>query len=235
MELQFGEGGDDSKNFVDELFSAYARYAKSLNLKMELLQSSFGHITAQVNGQGAGRAFARENGQHVVQRVPPNEHGGRRHTSVISVGVLSLPPVNMQKSLPESELDITCALGTGPGGQHRQKTASCVRAKHKPTGLQVVIDGRDQHQNRKVAIRILTAKVNEFYINKEKSVYDAERRQKMGDGGRGQKVRTYNFIRGKIVDHTLNTCISIKEFERGNFSKLFRVDAKRNSADIRTG
>lgn len=221
IEVQFGEGGQDSKIFVDELFSAYCKYAKSLGLNAELLNSSFGHITAKIWGNGAAQAFAHETGQHVVQRVPPTERDGRRHTSIIAVAVLPLPPEKFLKPLPESEVEITCMIGTGPGGQHRQKTASCVRAKHKPTGLQVVIDARDQHQNRKVAMRILTARVNEFYANKQQMAYNTERRQKMGDGGRGAKIRTYNFCDSRVVDHrTGKKTKNIKAIMQGNFSLI---------------
>jgi peptide chain release factor len=46
----------------------------------------------------------------------------------------------------------------GPGGQHQNKTASAVRAVHKPTGLAVVArDGRSQHRNKAVALKRLGA------------------------------------------------------------------------------
>jgi len=46
----------------------------------------------------------------------------------------------------------------GPGGQHQNKTASAVRAVHKPTGLAVVArDGRSQHRNKAIALKRLGA------------------------------------------------------------------------------
>jgi protein subunit release factor A len=43
-------------------------------------------------------------------------------------------------------------------------------------------------------------------------------------GGRGNKVRTYNFIRGEIEDHTLNKKTNeVKSFMKGNFKVLFGV------------
>jgi ribosome-associated protein len=44
-------------------------------------------------------------------------------------------------------------VGSGPGGQHRNKTASAVRLLHPATGLQVTAtERRSQAQNRTVAL-----------------------------------------------------------------------------------
>jgi peptide chain release factor 1 len=72
---------------------------------------------------------------------------------------------------------------------------------HRPTGLSVFINGRDQGQNKKEALRILTARVNELRLNKEQADYHKLRKEQWGGGGRGNKVRTYNFLNGRAVDH----------------------------------
>jgi len=179
----------------------YARYVQSLNFKAEILHSSFGHKIVQMSGKGIGKSFKNESGKHICQRVPPTETKGRRHTSVVAVAVLPLPPEQDCMPLPDSELEVTTMIGTGPGGQHRQKTASCVRIKHKPTGITVVIDGRDQHQNRKHALRIITARVNEKRLKEMAAKYDANRKQSLANAGRGDKTRTYNFIDSRVTDH----------------------------------
>jgi peptide chain release factor len=44
----------------------------------------------------------------------------------------------------------------GPGGQHQNKTASAIRAVHRPTGLAVIArDGRSQHRNKASALQRL--------------------------------------------------------------------------------
>lgn len=49
-------------------------------------------------------------------------------------------------------------VGSGPGGQHRNKTASAVRLLHPATGLAVTAtERRSQAQNRAVALRRLRA------------------------------------------------------------------------------
>lgn len=138
--MQFGEGGSDSKIFVDEISSAYARYAKSLGFNTDLLSSNDGHVILKVVGLGAGKAFQNEPGKHCCQRVPDTENHGRRHTSMISVAILPIQE-NVYKPLDAEEIEITTCKGSGPGGQHRNTTDSAVRVKHIPTGITVFIDG----------------------------------------------------------------------------------------------
>jgi protein subunit release factor A len=51
--------------------------------------------------------------------------------------------------LKKSDLKIETMRGQGPGGQHRNKTDSCVRILHVPTGISVISNGRCQHKNKR--------------------------------------------------------------------------------------
>lgn len=207
--------------FVDDLLATYVRYATSLKFHCEILTEEDGHAILKVTGTGVWKAFKNEGGKHCVQRVPPTERSGRRQTSMISVAVLPLPPVVKGDELPEHELDIIFQCGHGPGGQHQNKTASAVRMKHKPTGMVVFINGRDQHSNKREALQILTARVNAQKNKQTWDEYNKVRKEQMGGGGRGNKVRTYNFIRGEIVDHRLNRSTKdVKSFMKGDFKTL---------------
>jgi ribosome-associated protein len=54
--------------------------------------------------------------------------------------------------------DVSTFVGGGPGGQHRNKTASAVRLVHLPTGVTVTAtERRSQAQNRGVALERLRA------------------------------------------------------------------------------
>lgn len=186
--------------FVDDLFSIYMKYAVTLNFKATLLHTSYGHVIAKVTGTNVGSAFQHESGQHCCQRVPETEVKGRRHTSFVKVGVLPIQEAT-DEALLDSDLEVTTQNGHGPGGQHQNKTESAVRMKHKPTGLIVFINGRDQHSNRREARKILTARVNELRKSERDADYAKNRRLQMGDGNRGEKIRTYNFILNRAVDH----------------------------------
>jgi peptide chain release factor 1 len=175
----------------------------------------------QVSGENPWRVFRNEIGKHVVQRCPETERGSRRHTSVIAVGVLPLFDYRDQP-LRESDLETITQRKGGPGGQHRNKTDSAVRMKHIPTGLTVFIDGRDQSQNKSKALQILTSKVNNYYYEQAQRTHSANRKEQIGDAGRTGKIRTYNFIESRVVDHRLGKKTNrIKEVMKGNLDELF--------------
>jgi peptide chain release factor 1 len=224
VEVHAGEGGTDSKLFVHDLFAAYAKYAASLGFKGELLDSTEGRVVGQFVGKGVGKAFSQEIGKHVVQRVPPTEKGGRWQTSVVSVAVLPLPPQNQVQLLPESELDISYIKGGGPGGQKVNVTSSTVRIRHVPTKIQVCIcTERSQLQNKTQALRILSAKVNEQRNGNVQFAYAEGRKAQVGDRGRGDKIRTYNYIKLRAVDHrTRKKTNKVRDvIEKGKFQLLF--------------
>lgn len=207
--------------FVHDLAAAYVKYAQFLDLKREILHTSDGHVVLKFKGNDVWKAFQHEGGKHCVQRVPPTENKGRRHTSTISVMVLPLPPARDLKPLAGADLKVKTQGGHGKGGQHQNVTDSAVRMKHTPTGLHVFINGRDQHVNRREALRILTARVNEYYQRLEQQEYSQDRKKQHGGGNRSDKKRTYNFINSRVVDHALGTKTKqIKQVMKGRFDLL---------------
>jgi len=225
LEVQFGEGGSDSKLFVHDLFAAYCKYSIANNVKVELLSSSNGHIVAKFIGKKAGQLFKNESGKHCVQRVPPTESKGRVHTSIISVAVL--PFDDGFKQLDKSEIQCSSSIktqgGHGKGGQHQNKRSCAVRMVHKATKLSVFINGRSQLDNKKEALRILSAKVNAFYKEANDKKNRKEIKKQLGGGGRSDKIRTYNFVNSRVVDHRLGLKTRrIKDIMKGKFELLFQ-------------
>jgi peptide chain release factor len=71
----------------------------------------------------------------------------------------------------ETDVHYQAIRSSGPGGQHVNKVSSAIRAKHIPTGIQVlVMDSRSQHQNKKLALSRLKEKVKNEFFHKEKMV-----------------------------------------------------------------
>lgn len=212
----------DSKLFVHDLAAAYVKYAKSLNFSAEILHTSEGHEVLQINGRNVWNYFKDETGNHVVQRIPPTESKGRKQTSYVRVGVLPLKKESEYKKLAEKDLEITAQTGRQKaGGQNVNKVCSAIRAVHKPTGIKVFINGRDQGSNKYKAMQILTARVNDHYSGIDKRSYDSIRKNQLGDGSRGNKVRTYNFLESRVVDHiTGKKTGNVKAVMKGQFELL---------------
>jgi len=194
-------------------------YCQLQGLKTELVHKAYGKVGFLVRGNNGPEAFQHEPGKHVVQRYPPTETKGRRHTSTITVSVLEL--TNNQCALCDRDIEITTQRGSGPGGQHQNKTESAVRMIHKPTGLSVYINGRSQKANKKEARRILETRVVQRHSSLEKKKRDGDKREQVDGGGRGNKVRTYNFIANRVVDHVRGTKTGlIKQVMKGRFDLL---------------
>lgn len=223
VELHAGEGGTDSKLFIKDLRTAYCKYAEKNKLNWEIVTDEPGSTTILFSGDEVGSFFEHESGKHCVQRVPPTERGGRSHTSIISVAVLPIL-THSDTTLNPNDLEIQATKGSGPGGQNKNKVSSAIRMRHIPTGFVVFIDGRDQLQNKKKALKILTARVGAFYKEKKEREYGDIRRNQLGGGGRSDKCRTYNFIKSRVVDHRLGTKTSqIQAVMKGDFGKILNV------------
>ncbi|HEY9718463.1 MAG TPA: peptide chain release factor-like protein, partial [Trichormus sp.] len=153
-------------------------------------------------------------------RIPPTESKGRRHTSVVAVAVMPLSQ-QADAALPAAEIEITTQRGHGKGGQHQNKVESAVRAVHKPTGISVFINGRDQYRNKQLALEILQARVAEQKRQLAQHQRNQLKVEQLGYGSRSGKIRTYNFISSIVIDHcTGNKTHKIEEVMKGRFDLL---------------
>ncbi|CAL2057851.1 peptide chain release factor H [Tenacibaculum sp. 190524A05c] len=74
----------------------------------------------------------------------------------------------------ERDIEFQAIRSSGPGGQHVNKVSSAVRAKHIPTGVQVLVsESRSQHQNKKLAINRLKEQLANYNIQQlQKNIQD---------------------------------------------------------------
>jgi peptide chain release factor 1 len=179
-----------------------------------------GILIFKVKGKNAKKCFDNESGGIQWQRVPPTEKKGRVQTSLITVAVL---PEEEYKAVTIDENDLNWAFkrGSGPGGQHKNRTDSCVVLTHKPSGIVVTIDGRKQGQNKQEALKVLSQRLEEQSRNENKTQGRQERLSQIGPGFRGHnKIRTVRFKDGVVIDHRLGKTIPLKDYLRGNLSNL---------------
>lgn len=224
VEIRGAAGGDEGNIFAGDLFRMYSYYAESLGYKVEVMESSEGEaggyalISFQVKGLDAYRHFKFESGAHRVQRVPKTETQGRVHTSTATVIVF--PDVEEEDvEIPDSDLEIETHRASGAGGQHINKTDSAVRIVHKPTGITVNCqDGRNQIANKETALRIIRARVYDYYKQKKEEEEGRIRRSKIGTGDRSEKIRTYNYPQNRVSDHRIG--LTINQLDRIMEGKL---------------
>ena len=160
-----------------------------------------------------------ESGGHRWQRVPPTERKGRVHTSTVTVVVRD--PARVAYVINEKDVDMRFTKDTGPGGQHRNKTESCVVLTHRPTGISVKAAERCQHANRRNAWITLRERVSEHYGNVDNQAVSKERRAKAGSGMRGDKIRTYAVHHHVANDHRSNIKVQWRSIENGDLLAFY--------------
>jgi peptide chain release factor 2 len=148
-------------------------------------------ITLDVRGPMAYGYLKSEIGVHRLVRISPFDANKRRHTSFASVDVMAQPDEEAEIVVNEEDVELEFFHAGGAGGQHVNKTASAVRVRHIPSGIVVACQQeRSQHKNRKMALKILTAKLRR--IGEEK--HDAEIAKLYGEKGEiawGNQIRSY--------------------------------------------
>ncbi|BCS81479.1 peptide chain release factor 1 [Anaerocellum diazotrophicum] len=230
MEIRAGAGGEEAALFAAELFRMYSRYAERKNWKVEVMSTSesdldgFKEVIFMISGKGAYSRLKYESGVHRVQRVPVTESGGRIHTSTATVAVL--PEVeDVEVEIREEDLEIDTFRAGGAGGQHVNKTESAVRIVHKPTGIVVTCqDERSQHANRDRAMKILRARLYDYYQSIQQKEIESQRRSQVGTGDRSERIRTYNFPQGRVTDHRIGlTLYKLEQILDGDLDEI--IDA----------
>ena len=230
MEIRAGTGGEEAALFAADLFRMYTRYAEKKGWKVEVLSANetglggFKEVIFLIQGKGAYSRLKFESGVHRVQRVPVTESSGRIHTSAATVAVLP-EAEDVEVEIKEDDLIIETFRSSGAGGQHVNTTDSAVRITHKPTGIVVSCQSeRSQIQNRMKAMKILRARLKDYYERQKKQEIDSMRKSLVGSGDRSEKIRTYNFPQGRVTDHRINlTVYNLQEVLNGELDEI--IDA----------
>ena len=227
VEIRGGAGGEEAALFAYELYRMYVKFAESNRWKTEEIDSNetelggIKEVVFSINGKGAYSKLKYESGVHRVQRVPDTESQGRIHTSTVTVAVLP-EAEDVEINIEEKDLKIDTFRSSGAGGQHVNKTESCIRMTHIPTGIVVTCqDERSQIKNRERAMSILKSKLYTFFKEQADSEYSANRKSQVGTGDRSERIRTYNYPQGRITDHRINYSIfNIEPFLDGEMTEL---------------
>ena len=227
MEIRAGAGGEEASLFAYELYRLYVRYSEKNRWRTEEIDNNstelggVKEVIFSISGKSAYSKLKYESGVHRVQRVPETESQGRVHTSTATVAVL--PEVtDVEVNIDEKDLRVDTLRSSGAGGQHVNKTESCIRLTHIPTGIVVLCqDERSQTKNREKAMRVLKSRLYDYYQSQYEKEYSENRRSQVGTGDRSERIRTYNFPQGRVTDHRIGlTLHSIDNFMLGDIEEM---------------
>ena len=227
MEIRAGAGGEEASLFAYELYRLYVKYSEKNRWKTEEIENNstelggIKEVVFSISGKSAYSKLKFESGVHRVQRVPETESQGRVHTSTATVAVL--PEVeDVEVHIDEKDLKIDTLRSSGAGGQHVNKTESCIRLTHLPTGIVVLCqDERSQTKNREKAMKVLKSRLYDLYQSQYDKEYADNRRSQVGTGDRSERIRTYNFPQGRVTDHRIGlTLHSIDAFMMGDIEEM---------------
>jgi peptide chain release factor 1 len=227
IEIRGAEGGEEANLWARDLYEMYTRFADRRGWTQEVLSLSesdmggIGEVTFKLAGDGVWARMKHEAGPHRVQRVPVTESQGRIHTS--SATVTAMPEADeVDVEIQDRDLNIDVYRSSGPGGQSVNTTDSAVRITHLPTGLVVQSqDQKSQLQNKAKAMIVLRSRLLKLQQEEREAESSATRKSQVGGGGRGEKIRTYNYKENRVTDHRIGlTTYSLNKVLEGYLDEI---------------
>ena len=121
----------------------------------------------------------------------------------------------------DADLRIEWYSGTGAGGQYRNKHQNSCRITHIPTGIVATSQCRSRQNSYNEARSDIERRVIDLENSALVLNVAVDRRNQVGSGMRGDKIRTYRFQDDRVLDHRSNKSASTKKVLSGNFNLLW--------------
>jgi protein subunit release factor A len=150
-------------------------------------------------------------GIHRIQEVS----GKRRHTSVISVAVVS--GEHRVTEVQPNDVNYQEYRSSGAGGQHRNKVATAIRATHLPTGtVACAEDSKSHHINRENAYKKLVVILQQKQDDELRQKTNVQRNNQIGAGTRPEASWNWTSWRDEVSIPGYGTR-SMKQVLKGKF------------------
>jgi peptide chain release factor 1 len=141
------------------------------------------------------------------------------HTSTVTVAVMDDVAVKAIE-FNDKDFRIEWYSGTGCGGQNRNKVKSSCRLTHIPTGIVQTSQTRSRENSYALAREAIEKEVTKQSHGNTQQAVSLDRKQQVGSGMRGDKIRTYREQDGIVTDHRSNMKVSLKLIEQGRLELL---------------
>lgn len=132
--------------------------------------------------------------------------------------------------LRKCDIDREPYKASGPGGQHRNKTETAIRLRHRPTGVVAqCCSERSQSYNYEAAWKMLQAKLDRMFEDHQNEQRRLSHKGKP-KASFGNQIRSY-FLDGnmqRVVDHRTGAEITVGQFRKGDIDPLLHAYLRSN-------
>jgi peptide chain release factor 2 len=230
--IHSGAGGTESCDWALMLYRMYSRWIERHGYKSSIMEYSEGDeagiksVSIEVKGDYIYGHLKAEAGVHRLVRISPFDSNARRHTSFASVYAYPIFEDVDDYQLDEKDIRTDTYRASGAGGQHVNKTDSAVRMTHIPTNIVVQCQNeRSQIKNREACLKMLKARVRQFYKEEE----ERKRADKLEDKKKiewGSQIRSYvlhpyNMVKDHRTDYETSNTTAVLDGEIDEFIERY--------------
>ena len=232
VEINSGAGGTDAQDWAEMLLRMYSRWGEKNDYKVSLLDRQDGEeagiksATLSLEGDYAFGYLRSEQGVHRLVRISPFDANARRQTAFAAVALYPDVDQEIEVDISEKDLRIDTYRASGAGGQHVNTTDSAVRITHVPTGVVVQCQNeRSQHKNKASAMKVLRARLYEFYARQaaEEAEAKAAPKQKIEWGSqiRSYVLAPYRMVKDLRTNHETGNVDAVLDGDLDSFMEAW--------------